>query len=127
VPFLRNATRIYECLLQAELEEGCIELVLNRVAANYERITPHEVERHFGRPVFGAIPNDYKHVTASRDLGHPILTAAPNSPARLAIQRLARRLGGPLLNAAQTPRAKRSLLTRFFGHLHKDEQPAVST
>jgi len=92
VPFLRNATRIYKCLLQAGIDEARIELILNRCNADHERIKPAEVEKHFGRPVYAIVPNDYKHVTASRDLGHPILAAAPNSPARVAIQKLARQL-----------------------------------
>lgn len=126
VPFLRNATRIYQCLLQAGIQEKRVEFVLNRVAANHERIKPEEVEKHFGQPVFAAIPNDYKHVTASRDLGHPILASAPHSPARLAIQDLARRLGASQLGEGEDEVAtgKRGLLRRIFTTRRTAEQPA---
>lgn len=97
VPFLRNATRVYESLLEMGADEDRVEVVLNRCNANFERIKPEEVERHFGRPAFAVIPNDYKRIGASRDLGHPIVTDAPNSPARLAIQVLARRLAADSL------------------------------
>jgi len=94
VPFLRNAARIYDTLLNMGTPEERIEVVLNRGNASHERISPEEVQEHFGRPVFAIIPNDYRRVTASRDLGHPILTDAPQSPARLAINQMARKLIG---------------------------------
>jgi len=90
VPFIRNATRIYECLLQMGAGEDAIEIVVNRCTANYGRITPGEVEEHFGRPVFAMIPNDYQQVQSAIDLGHPIVTDAPASDARLAIREMAR-------------------------------------
>lgn len=92
VPYLRNASRIYEHLVELGANEEHIEVVLNRCKANYERVTPQEVEKHFGRPVFAMIPNDYKRIGASRDLGHSLMANAPNSPARLAIEKMARAL-----------------------------------
>jgi pilus assembly protein CpaE len=92
VPCLRNATRLYECLLNLGVNQDRVEIVLNRCNANYERIKPEEVEKHFGRPIFAVIPNDYRRVTTSRDLGHPIMTDSPNSPARMAIHNMARTL-----------------------------------
>ncbi len=92
VPCLRNATRLYECMLNLGANADRVEIVLNRCNANHERITPEEVEKHFGRPIFAVIPNDYRRVTTSRDLGHPIMTDSPNSPARMAIHNMARSL-----------------------------------
>jgi len=92
VPFIRNATRIYDCLLQMGTDEQCVEIVLNRCSANFERITPDEVEAHFGQPIFAMIPNDYRRVQTSLDFGHPIVTDAPTSPARLAIKEMAQKL-----------------------------------
>lgn len=115
VPFLRNATRIYEALAKAGIDENRIELILNRCNAEHERITPAEVEKHFGRPVYAVVPNDYKHVTASRDLGHPILASAPNSPARLAVQNVARRIATAHLGEEliEVEAGKRGLLRLF--------------
>jgi len=92
VPNLRNATRIYQHLVELGANEDHIHLVLNRGNASFDRIKPEEVRKHFGRPIFATIPNDYKRIGASRDLGHPIMSDAPNSPARLAIQEMAKRL-----------------------------------
>ncbi len=100
VPYLRNATRAFEYLLSLGYDEDRIEILLNRCNANHERIKPAEVEKHFGRKVFATVPNDYKRMTTSRDLGHPIVTDAPNSPARLAIREVARQLAAGRLGEA---------------------------
>lgn len=121
VPFLRNATRIHRALLQADVDEHRVDLVLNRCQAEHERITPTEVEKHFGRPVFATIPNDYKHVTASRDLGYPILAAAPNSTARLAIQKLARSLAASHLGDDAVAPEPGGLFSFFRRKHHRPE------
>jgi pilus assembly protein CpaE len=92
VPFIRNATRIFQCLVEMDTDEDRIEIVLNRCKANYERISPEEVESHFGRPVFAMIPNDYRRVQSALDFGQPIVTDSPSSPVRLALQEMARRI-----------------------------------
>jgi pilus assembly protein CpaE len=125
VPFLRNASRIYECLLQAGIGEGVMEFVLNRCNANYERIKPQEVEKHFRRPVFATIPNDYKRITASRDMGHPILTTAPNSPARLAIHELARKLASDHLDKATEQQGKGGFFRMFRRKRSKPKEPVA--
>lgn len=100
VPFVRNAIRIRDCLLQMDVPEDNIELVLNRCQASFERLKQADVEQHFGKPAFAIIPNDYKRVMTALDLGHPIVADAPNSPARLAIQQMAKRLVGGEENPA---------------------------
>lgn len=96
VPFIRNASRICECLQEMGSSEESVQIVLNRYNSVYDRITPEHVEAHFGKPVFALIPNDYRRVQTALDLGHPIVADSPNTPARLAIQQMARRIaGGP--------------------------------
>ena len=114
VPFIRNATRIYDCLLQMGTQESCVEIVLNRCNANFERITPDDVAAHFGQPVFAMIPNDYRRVQSSRDLGHPIVTNAPTSPARVAIQEMAQRLASDKPNDEQTRSTSSGFLGKFW-------------
>lgn len=92
VPQLRNATRIYDWLLRLGADEQRIGVVLNRCNANFERIRPEQVEEHFKRPILARVANDYRRIGASRDLGHPIMSDAPRSPARLAIHTLAKHL-----------------------------------
>lgn len=124
VPHLRNATRIYEYLLRQGANEERIDLVLNRCNANFERIKPHEVEKHFGRPVFAIVPNDYKHIGSARDLGHPIMTDAPHIPARLAIQDMARRLAGEHLGEGPGRQTWGGRLSTFFRRKAPVPQPS---
>jgi pilus assembly protein CpaE len=114
VPFLRNAQRIYAGLVESGVDDARIELVLNRAKTEHERITTAEVEKHFGRPVYATIPNDYKHITAARDLGHPIRAEAPNSPARRAIQALAQQLVKAHTGPSQPAPARRGLFGGLF-------------
>lgn len=114
VPFIRNATRIYDSLLQMGAAEGSVEIVLNRCNANFERIAPEEVEAHFGQPIFAMIPNDYRRVQTSLDFGHPIVADAPSSPARLAIQQMARNLASDQVTDDQTPPPTAGFFSRFW-------------
>lgn len=116
VPFIRNAVRMYDHLVSMGANEERIEIVLNRCKATHERIKPEEVEKQFGRPVFAIIPNDYKHIGASRDLGHPLMTDAPNSPARLAIHEMARKIAA---NATGSEEYAESSSTGFLGMFGK--------
>lgn len=103
VPMLRNAARVHRGLMDMGAQEDRIEIVLNRCKSGFERITPDDVETHFGRPVLAMIPNDYRRVQTSLDLGHPIVADAPNTPARIAIQKMARVLAGEKPEAAENP------------------------
>jgi len=94
VASIRNASRILQLLLQMGASDENVAVVVNRFKASYERINQEEVESHFNRPVFALIPNDYKRMQSSMDLGQPVMQDAPNSPARLAIQEMAKKIAG---------------------------------
>jgi pilus assembly protein CpaE len=111
VPFLRNAERIRHYLRHIGANDDHIEFVVNRSNASFERITLAEATQHLGKPIFAAVPNDYRRVTAARDLGHPIMSNSPNSPARLAIQDLARKFIGAAQPAADEASANGGLLS----------------
>ncbi|MCC7292697.1 MAG: AAA family ATPase [Phycisphaerales bacterium] len=117
VPFVRNAMRIRDCLLQVGIDEDALEIVLNRCQGSFERLKQADVEQHFGKPCFAVIPNDYKRVMTALDLGHPIVADAPNSPARLAIQEMARRFVGA--DKASGAASGDGLLGKLFGRKAK--------
>jgi pilus assembly protein CpaE len=94
VASIRNATRIMRLMHQMGTPDERIHVVLNRYKASYERISLEEVEQHFKRPIFAMIPNDYRRIQSALDLGQPVMTDAPNSPARLAIQEMAQKIAG---------------------------------
>lgn len=92
VPFIRNASRIYENFSRLVPSKDCIEIVLNRCESDSAGITPRHVEEHFRREAFGVIPNDYRRVKSCLDHGHVIATAAPRCAVRSAIRDMARKI-----------------------------------
>ena len=122
VPFIRNATRVYDCLLQMGMDEKAVQIVLNRYDANSDQITPEEVQSYFRQPILAKIPNDYRRVQASIDRGQPIVADSPASPARIAIQRIARLLVGEEEKVDATNKPK-----GLFGRLWGRKNKAVAT
>ncbi len=115
VASIRNAHRVVESLLQMGADEDKIELVLNRVKADHERIKAADVEESFGRPVFATVPNDYRNVAAALDLGHPIQMCSPASPARIAIQEMARKIARAVNGQPPAATRRRGLFGRWLG------------
>jgi len=111
---VRNATRLYEYLLELGAPEEVVELVINRCKADHGSVTLKDVEQHFRRPVFARIPNDYKQAISALDLGHPIAASAPSSPVRLAIQEMSQRIAVECCSPASDPKARRGLIGRLL-------------
>jgi pilus assembly protein CpaE len=124
VPFIRNAGRLYEGLRDMGVAEGVLEIVLNRCKSVYERITPDDVQAHFGKPVFATIPNDYRRVQAALDFGHPIMADAPNTPARLAIEQMARKIAIRDEEVGESA-APTGLFSRFWSRSKKEKAEAA--
>lgn len=121
VPSIRNATRIYQAMSQMGVDDDCVHFVINRYNADFERLSVKDVEAHFRRPVFAVIPNDYRYVSAALDLGHPIGADSPASPARTAIQDMAKKIAPEYSSSeSRTPTAKPG----FFGKLLSRGTPA---
>lgn len=92
VPHLRNSDRLRRYITQLGADASKIEFVLNRGNAAHEMVGIKGAEEHFQKPFFGTIPNDYRLVRSSHDLGHPLMTNVPNSHVRLAIEAIAKRI-----------------------------------
>lgn len=114
VPFIRNATRILDYLTQIGVPSTNVEVVLNRCKADFANIAPEDIEKHFSKPIFGMIPNDYKRMKASLDHGHPIIAEDSNNPARLAIQEIARKLTGEHGHNKEEPTVEQGFFSRLW-------------
>ncbi len=117
IPSIRNASRVHDLLLEMGADPEKIEIVLNRCRAEHQRVSPQDVEQYFRRPTFAMIPNDFRRVTAALDLGHPIMTDAPNSPACLAIHELAKRIAQDRRTGQEPapPSSNPGVLKRWWG------------
>lgn len=91
VPALDNARRLMDALMNAGMPVEQIELVVNRYRKNVHMLSPDIVEKQMKKPLFGIVPNDYKSVASSIDVGQPM---AARSPVRVAISEMAGRLAG---------------------------------
>ena len=116
VPFIRNASRMYKGFKNLGLNPDAVDLVLNRCTSTYEPFTIKDVESHFGKPLFAAIPNDYRRMQMALDSGHPILADAPETPSRLAIHRMARQIAG-LDPEADSQKAGAGVFSRVWAKL----------
>ena len=76
------------------------------------------------KQVFAEIPNNYHRVQKPLDFGHPIVADAPGAPARVAIEKSARRIAGPLEEPAEAPVG--SLFARFWPRARKNKPEPVS-
>lgn len=120
VPSVRNSLRLYRTLMNYGMPDDRVHIVVNRFKKNVGRIGPDDVEKQFGKKVFGTLPNDYQCVTNSLDFGHPLMADAPNSPVRTAIRELATQLIGESADVGDAAGAKKidrksGLLGRIFG------------
>jgi pilus assembly protein CpaE len=104
---LRNTVRI---LMSMEQEEGMIDkikVVLNRVGSEEGGISLPQAEETIGRPIFWQIPNDFKAMMGSRNMGVPLKQHSPKSKAQQSINGLAAALCGKAVGeAAQAKPAK---------------------
>ena len=117
IPSIRNASRVYDVLLELGAREEKIQVVLNRCRAEHQRVSPDDVEKHFRRPIFAIVPNDYRRVKSALELGQPIMTDSPNSPARLAIHEMAKNIAKSVhapVDQASAPVGK-GLFKRWWG------------
>jgi pilus assembly protein CpaE len=115
VAAIRNATRIYDWLRQVGAPEHSIGIVVNRATSNHGHITTQDVESHFNKPIFAVVPNDYRRMQVSMDIGYSLAKDDSQNPVQAAIRDMARRIGGDLLAADEpAPKSAGTLLGRLW-------------
>ncbi|MHC4799691.1 MAG: AAA family ATPase, partial [Planctomycetota bacterium] len=99
---MRNAAQIYDRYRRMGIHEERIEVVVNRYRAKYGLFGLDDVKAHFGKDIFGIVPNDYQHVKMALDMGKPVAGNKPNSPVRLALREMATKIAGDLVAIDRT-------------------------
>ena len=117
VASIRNARRTLEALLRAGIPESTIEVILNRFDGKNGCVGQADLEKTLKKQIYAAIPNNYRLVTQSLDLGQPIAALDSKSPIRVAMRGLAEKLlAGPEANPVDSSAGKNSkgVLRRLF-------------
>jgi pilus assembly protein CpaE len=89
VPSVRNVQRILDALSADGYNLARMKLVCNRVSKDSGYLEPEHVERSLNRDLFHSLPDEWKTVSASVNMGVPLLKSAPKSRIRQAFQELA--------------------------------------
>ncbi len=117
VASIRNARRTLESLLRAGIPEPTIEVVLNRFDGKSGCVAQGDLEKTLKKSIYAAIPNNYRLVTQSLDLGQPLAAMDAKNPVRVAMRDLAEKLlAGSEANPADSSAVKQSkgVLGRLF-------------
>ncbi|MCH7719752.1 MAG: AAA family ATPase [Planctomycetes bacterium] len=92
VASVRNARRTLETLLRAGTSEDRIEVILNRFDGKSGCVAQADLEQTLKKSIYAAIPNNYRLVIQSLDLGQPLASLDGKNPVRVAMRALAEKL-----------------------------------
>jgi pilus assembly protein CpaE len=116
VPSMHNAKRLYDSLDRVGIPPGIMEIVINREASGFTRISKDDVCEMFGKPVFASIPNDFEFMARSLDLGRLAASMDRKNHVRTAMRMIAKELtSNPNDPEGQSiVGTRRGLLARLF-------------
>lgn len=112
IPGIRSTKRALKVFERLGYPRGKIHVVVNRWSKNID-VELHKIEAHLDEQLIGLVPNDYRKVMGSINLGQPLVQTDPSSKLTLEIKRIAALvLGG---GHTPTPQTRKRLLGSVFG------------
>jgi len=118
IPGIRAAKRALKVFDRLDYRRDRVHVVVNRWSKNID-VQLQKVEAHLGEQLIGFVPNDYRKVMDSINLGRPLVQADPSSKLTLEIKRIAALVSNNGHAAAAPPRKK-------FGMMFNRERPTGS-
>lgn len=113
IPGIRSTKRALKVFERLGYPRGKIHVLVNRWSKNID-VELKKVESHLDEQLIGLVPNDYRKVMESINLGRPLVQTDPTSKLTLEIRRIAALVsGGP--DQTSSPHARRRLLGSMFG------------
>lgn len=88
IPGIRSAKRALKVFDQLGYRKDKVRVVVNRWSKNID-VELHKIESHLGERLIGFVPNDYRKVMDSINLGRPLVHSEPTSKIALEIKRIA--------------------------------------
>jgi pilus assembly protein CpaE len=120
IPGIRSAKRALKIFDRIGYPRKKIHVVVNRHSKQID-VELQKVEHHLGEQLIGFVPNDYKKVMDSINLGQPLVQSDPSSRISVEIRRLAAQLSGDGQGAAAQPR--KGFLKSLF---NRQDTPATT-
>lgn len=93
IPGIRGAKRALKVFNRLDYRRDKIHIVVNRWSKGID-IQLQKVEAHLGEQLIGFVPNDYRKVMDSINLGRPLVQAEPSSKITAEIKRIAALVSG---------------------------------
>jgi len=115
VTSVRNTDRMVQELSAQGFNPDRLHFIVNRLGRESGHLDVEQVETILNRPIFAALSDDWKTVSASINIGQPLKLYAERSKIRQEIQELAERIHTPEKFANVELAKKGSLFGRLFG------------
>jgi pilus assembly protein CpaE len=119
IPGIRSAKRALKIFDRIGYPRKKIHVVVNRYSKQID-VEMQKVELHLGERLIGFVPNDYKKVMDSINLGQPLVQSDPSSRISAEIRRIAALMSGAGQGVTAHPR--KGFLKSIF---NRQETPPV--
>ncbi|MEJ7575691.1 MAG: AAA family ATPase [Pyrinomonadaceae bacterium] len=93
IPGIRNAKRALKVFEQIGYTREKVHIIVNRWSKQVD-VEMQKVEKHLGERIVGFVPNDYRKVMDSINLGQPLIQSDPSSKISVEIKRIAAMFSG---------------------------------
>jgi pilus assembly protein CpaE len=119
IPGIRSTNRAIKVFNRLNYPRTKVHVVVNRWSKNID-VQLQKVEAHLDEQIIGLIPNDYRKVMDSINLGRPLVESEPASKITLEIKRIAALVSGDVDTSSPQPRkgVLRGIFGRTTGPLH---------
>jgi Flp pilus assembly CpaE family ATPase len=124
IPGIRSTKRALKVFDRLGYPREKIRVVVNRWSKNIDAEL-HKVEAHLGEQLIGLVPNDYRKVMDSINLGRPLVQNDPASKIAIEIKRIA----GLVSDSSQKPltQPRKRSLRSIFGRENSPTPMELST
>jgi pilus assembly protein CpaE len=112
IPGIRSTKRALTVFDRLDYPRRKIRVVVNRWSKNID-VELQKVQTHLGERFIGLVPNDYRKVMDSINLGQPHVQAEPSSKITAEIRRIAKLVSED--NQPASPQPRKRLLGGMFG------------
>ncbi len=119
IPGIRATKRALKVFGRLGYTSEKVQVVVNRWSKRTD-VDLNKVEAHLNEQLIGLVPNDYRSVIESINLGRPLVQAEPSSKLTAEIKRIAAKVSGHHHTTSAQPR--KGLLSGVFGGRTKPER-----